>query len=65
MEVREPIDEEAVRRALLRQREHPEDHDLSLIRERLRWTPEERLEANAAFVRWYLSVRPEGPPASG
>jgi hypothetical protein len=61
MEVQEPIDEEAVRKALLRQQQDFEDHDLSLIGERLRWTPEERLEANAAFVRWYLSIRPEGP----
>jgi len=29
--------------------------------ERLAWTPEERLEANAAFLRFYLSIRPEGP----
>jgi hypothetical protein len=57
----EPIDQEAVRRAVLRQHQEPEDHDISLIRERLRWTPEQRLEANASFVRWYLSVRPEGP----
>jgi hypothetical protein len=61
MELQEPIDEEAVRKALLRQQQEPEDHDLGLIRERLRWTPEERLEANAAFVRWYLSIRPQGP----
>jgi hypothetical protein len=61
MELPEPVDEEAVRKAVLRQQQEGEDHDLSLIRERLRWTPEERLEANAAFVRWYLSVRPQGP----
>jgi hypothetical protein len=61
MEPRNPLDETAVREAVLRQKKDPEDHDLSLIRERLRWTPEERLEANAAFVRWYISVRPEGP----
>ena len=61
MELPEPVDEEAVRKAVLRQQQEPEDHDLALIRERLRWSPEERLEANAAFVRWYLSVRPQGP----
>lgn len=61
MEVPQPVDEEAVRRAVLRQQQEPEDHDLSLIRERLLWTPEERLEANAAFVCWYLSIRPQGP----
>jgi hypothetical protein len=62
MELVEPVDEEAVRKAVLRQQQEPEDHDLSLIQERLRLTPEERLDANSAFVRWYLSVRPEGPP---
>ncbi len=61
MELLEPVDDEAVRKAVLRQQLEPEDHDISLIRERLRWTPEERLEANALFVRWYLSVRPQGP----
>jgi hypothetical protein len=61
MELSERVDEEAVRKAVLRQQQEPEEHDLGLIRERLRWTPEERLEANAAFVRWYLSVRPQGP----
>jgi hypothetical protein len=60
MEHPEGIDEEAVCRAVLQQQQ-PEDHDISLIRERLRWTAEERLEANASFVRWYLSVRPKGP----
>ena len=38
-----------------------EAHDRSLIVERLAWTPEQRLEANAAFLRFYFSVRPEGP----
>lgn len=37
-----------------------EAHDRGLIVERLAWTPEERLEANASFVRFYLSVRPDG-----
>jgi len=61
VELPESVDEEAVRKAVLRQQQDPEDHDLSLIRERLLWTPEERLEANASFVRWYLSIRPQGP----
>jgi len=56
-----PGDEAAVREAVRRQHEDPEDHDRSLIAIRLGWTPEERLEANAAFVRWYLTVRPDGP----
>jgi len=38
-----------------------EVHDRGLIVERLAWTPDQRLEANAAFVRLYLSIRPEGP----
>ena len=38
-----------------------EDHDLGLIVERLAWTPEQRLAANAAFLRFYLAVRPSGP----
>jgi hypothetical protein len=38
-----------------------EDHDRGLIVKRLGWTPEERLDANAAFLRFYFSVRPEGP----
>lgn len=57
----EGVDDAAVREAVRRQHEDPEEHDRSLIAERLAWTPEERLEANAAFVRWYLTVRPQGP----
>jgi hypothetical protein len=38
-----------------------EQHDRSLIVERLGWTAEQRLDANTAFVRFYLSVRPQGP----
>ena len=45
----------------LREQADGEAHDRSLIVERLGWTPDQRLEANAAFVRFYLSVRPEGP----
>lgn len=57
----EPEDhDEELNRALARQAE-PEAHDRGLIVERLAWTPEERLEANARFLRFYLSVRPEGP----
>jgi hypothetical protein len=36
-------------------------HDRGLIVERLGWTPDQRLEANASFVRFYLSIRPQGP----
>jgi hypothetical protein len=45
----------------LREQADGEAHERGLIVERLAWTPEQRLEANASFVRFYLSVRPEGP----
>ena len=51
---------EALAEALESQKD-VEAHDRSLIVERLAWTPEERLEANAAFIRFYLEIRPEGP----
>ncbi|HYU35898.1 MAG TPA: hypothetical protein VEW48_27385 [Thermoanaerobaculia bacterium] len=46
---------------VLREQADGEVHDRGLIVERLGWTPDQRLEANAAFIRFYLSVRPEGP----
>ncbi len=52
---------DALREALKMQDDDPEAHDRSLIVERLAWTPEQRLEANAAFLRFYFSIRPEGP----
>ena len=55
------MDEVAVREALRRQQEDPDDHDRSLIVERLAWTPEQRLRANGAYLRFYLKVRPDGP----
>ena len=45
----------------LEQQANGEDHDRGLIVERLAWTPEQRLEANAAFLRFYHDVRPTGP----
>jgi hypothetical protein len=36
-------------------------HDRSLIAERLSVTPQQRLEANASFLCFYLRLRPEGP----
>jgi hypothetical protein len=42
-------------------RDQGEAHDRGLIVERLGWTPEQRLDANSAFLRFYLSVRPQGP----
>jgi hypothetical protein len=52
---------DAIEKALRKLRDDGDDHDRSLIVERLAWTPEERLEANAAFLRFYLSIRPDGP----
>lgn len=61
MDARRSVDEAAVRETVRRQHEDPDEHDRSLIAERLSWTPDERLEANAAFVRWYLGIRTTGP----
>jgi len=64
--VRRPTAEESehadavLKRALAKQASDT-DHDLGLIVERLSWTPEERLEANSAFLRFYHAVRPNGP----
>jgi len=58
----EPTDRDAARlREAMERQKDDVFHDRSLIVERLAWTPEQRLEANAAFLRFYLSVRPEGP----
>jgi len=48
-------------REALQYQEDGDAHDRGLIVERLAWTPQERLEANASFLRFYLGVRPEGP----
>jgi hypothetical protein len=58
-EEREPKDE--AWHEALRQQADEDAHDRSLIVERLAWTPEQRLDANAAFLRFYWSIRPEGP----
>lgn len=59
---RDTVESDAVLHEVLRrQREDPDEHDRSLICQRLEWTPEQRIEANAAFLRFYLSVRPDGP----
>jgi len=47
--------------AVLQRQGDPDDHDRGLILQRLAWTPEQRLDANTAFLRFYLSVRPDGP----
>jgi hypothetical protein len=39
----------------------PDEHDRSLIVERVAWTPEQRLDANTAFLQFYLAMRPSGP----
>ena len=52
---------DALMEALRQQQDDDEAHDRSQIVQRLQWTPEERLAANASFLRFYLSVRPEGP----
>ena len=54
------IDEDRLQQALARQAAG-DDHDAGLIVERLAWSPEERLHANAAFLRFYLALRPSGP----
>ena len=59
--VRKPGAADAVLERELARQASDEDHDLGLIVERLAWTPEERLEANAAFLRFYHTVRPRGP----
>ena len=46
---------------VLKRHAEPEAHDRSLILERLSWTPEQRLDANTAFVRFYYLARPAGP----
>ena len=51
---------EAIDKALKQQSEEGE-HDRSLIVERLGWTPEQRLAAHTGFLRFFLSVRPDGP----
>ena len=55
-----PSDDQLLRLALAKQASG-EDHDAGLIVERLAWTPEQRLEANAAFLRFYYAARPTGP----
>ncbi len=57
----ERVDPVVVAAAVRRQAEDPDDHDRSLITERLSWSPQRRLEANASFLRFYFRLRPEGP----
>lgn len=55
-----PFDVRSIRDALARQ-DDDAAHDRSLIVERLAWTPEQRLAANTAFLRFYFNARPSGP----
>ena len=48
--------DEAVR-AVRRQHEDPEEHDRSLIAERLRWSPDERLSALQSFLAFVDQAR--------
>ena len=56
----EEPDAKAILRALQAQHD-PDADDRSLIRERIAWSPAERLEANGAFVAFAFAVRPQGP----
>ena len=56
-----PQDTSRLLREALRRQDDEESHDRGLIVERLAWTPEQRLEANTAFLRFYLAIRPKGP----
>ncbi|MBM3779788.1 MAG: hypothetical protein FJW23_16360 [Acidimicrobiia bacterium] len=59
-----PVVEDQVRRALARQGDR-DARDLRLNVERLSWTPEQRLEANATFLRFHMAARPTGPFVTG
>lgn len=58
-------DHAAVREALRRQAEVPEDHDLGLIEECLRLTPEQRLQRLTNWVAFVASAQPIQGPAQG
>ena len=53
--------DEAVR-AILRQHEDPEEHDRSLIAERLWWSPDERLRALQSFLSFVDEARASRVP---
>ena len=55
----------AVRDALRRQIEDPEDHDVSLIEECLGLTPDERLQRLTSWVAFVASARPIEGLATG
>ena len=45
----------------LRRQGDCDDHDRGLIAERLAWTPEQRFDATTSFLRFYFTIRPQGP----
>lgn len=45
----------------VRRQQDDDDHDIGLIVQRLALTPQQRLDANTAFLRFYLTIRPQGP----
>jgi hypothetical protein len=49
-------------RAILRQHDDPEEHDRSLIAERLRWSPDERLRALQSFLTFVDEARASRVP---
>lgn len=49
----------------LRRQADGDDHDRGLIVERIGWTPEQRLDAHSAFLRFYQAIRPNGPLVGG
>jgi hypothetical protein len=55
----------AIREAVRRQNENPDDHDLGLIEECLRLTPEQRLQRLTNWVAFVASARPIEGPAQG
>jgi hypothetical protein len=52
---------EKVLAGLLRQGEDTEDHDRSLIAERMSWTPEQRLKSLEAFLAFVERARTTSP----
>jgi hypothetical protein len=58
-------DATAVRNALRRQIEDPEDHDVSLLEECLSLTPDERMQRLTNWVAFVASARPIEGLATG
>ena len=53
------IVEAAIEAALKRQQEDPDDHDISLIGQCLRLSPEERLRRMASWANFIIAARTE------